>query len=198
MTDYCSRPGCNKARHDSLHTQYAACQREARDRGDAGCMLGENFPPHHVFVEATPADPYVEASKKVREAALLLADVDYIVADHLHSVSQEVFEAKPKPPKPDIILPDEHYGNPQNQPVPTLIHLDGLVLKVVNWLDYRGWEVRIHSKYASSSGAPEVLGYLFGADDKWGIRKPDGSGEQRGIARKDEALRVMTGHEWRA
>ncbi len=131
---------------------------------------------YHAFV--SPESPYVVASKKVREAALLIADLDAPKAQLLHALSQDVFEAG----QPDLELPiEDHSGSPQW----AVLTVDGVELWLVNWYDYSGWEVRIKGNTGCT------LGFISTIDGVWAPKQPDRSRGNKRFLRLDSALRYM-------
>lgn len=86
----------------------------------------------------------------------------------------------------DIYLPAD-FGCP----LAVVVELDGKELALVNWLDFRGWEVREHGQ----RGAFRRYGYLAMTEDGFDNRtyriEPTGQFEQRGFRTVREALRKL-------
>ncbi len=157
------------------------CTRSAQDAG---------YCYHHEYQPPVVESPYITASKKVREAALTLADVDYVVAGRLHDVAQEVFEAEPKP---DITLPDmlSEHGPGVKTPVVFITRVEGQDLQLVNWWDYKGWEVRIMQTRTQSA---RPLGYLHNIDDD--VEAIRVGGKKFRTSRVDTGLKHLLGRDW--
>lgn len=138
------------------------------------------------------------ASRLTRQAAVAIADVDPDKAQLLHALSQDIFEQYGTP---DLILPKLNDGYDLVAPTGALLFLDAKGYQLVNWKDYRGWEVRRARKTAEGPefGNPHILGYISTlvadsnneGNDSYTIRDANGMGELRGFKRLDAALRKL-------
>lgn len=81
------------------------------------------------------------------------------------ALQEELAEVEAALLLPDIELPnlDCFCGDDFHPPFGEVVAVDGVTLYLVNWRDYRGWEVRIaHRPADGKSGGyePQRLGYL--------------------------------------
>lgn len=114
---------------------------------------------------------------------ITVAQAKAIIAG-LQSAVDEVKE-NAKKRTPDIELPD--YA-----PAIKQVTVLGTDLTIVNWNDFRGWEVR-HSdpKRAGDQFAkPTVLGYISGTNGDWKAKRPNMTSITV-VPRVDEALRSV-------
>lgn len=98
---------------------------------------------------------------------------------------------------PDIELPEFEDVGPGRVPVSCSATLDGKVIQFVNWIDFRGWEVRAHDSFSRMDEEPKVLGYISGTEDssgrQWRAKRLPAIlySSRKPFARVDEAVRWL-------
>lgn len=125
-----------------------------------------------------------------REATACL-DLTRAQAQAIVDALTEAIATIPEPVVPDIELPntDFPYFSEDSTPLSAVVMLDGQKLRLVNWVDYRGWEVRRAESFAPALG---TLSTLLDTDgNTYTVAAADGSNESRGFKRVDEALRTL-------
>jgi hypothetical protein len=116
-------------------------------------------------------------------------DINREEAEAIVAALRTAFPA-PAPEVPDVELPDL-YEN-EGGPVPTAVsvELDCRSLTLVNWLDFKGWEVRRRASRDGEAGL--LLGYISGSDSAWRVEATRPVPVKRtDTVRVDEALRFL-------
>jgi len=74
--------------------------------------------------------------------------------------------------------------------------VDGLTLQLVNWLDYKGWEVRLADVSGERVQRPEFLGYIHASGQPcekqlWHVGTPDSCADSWPYLTRNLALQAL-------